>query len=144
MVTIFLMLIRVHPQDNVAIVVDPDGIPAGREHPDAPPARERIPQSHKLLLHDLAPGDPVLRYGQPIGYANRAISAGSWVREELLDMPAAPPLDALPLSTAVPPPLPPLDGHTFQGFRNPDGSVGTRNVLGIATTVQCVAPTVDY
>jgi galactarate dehydratase len=144
MVTILFMLIRVHPQDNVAIVVDPEGVPAGREHPGAPPARERIPQSHKLLLRDLAPGDPVLRYGQPIGYANRAIPAGSWVREELLDMPAAPPLDSLPLSTAVPPALPPLDGFTFQGFRNPDGSVGTRNVLGIATTVQCVAPTVDY
>ena len=26
----------------------------------------------------------------------------------------------------------------------PDGSVGTRNILGIATTVQCVAPTVEY
>ena len=59
-------------------------------------------------------------------------------------MPAAPPLDSLPLATAVPAPLPPLDGYTFEGFRNPDGSVGTRNVLGIATTVQCVAPTVDF
>ena len=48
------------------------------------------------------------------------------------------------LATAVPPGLPPLEGYTFQGFRNPDGSVGTRNVLGIATTVQCVAPTVDF
>jgi galactarate dehydratase len=69
---------------------------------------------------------------------------GSWVREELIEMPAAPPLDRLPLSTAVPAPLPPLDGYTFEGYRNPDGSAGTRNILGIATTVQCVAPTVDY
>src|SRR4051794_33915581 len=138
------MLIRVHPRDNVAIVVDPDGVPAGRAFPDAPPARERIPQSHKLALHDFSPGDPILRYGQPIGYANRPIPAGSWVREELLDMPEAPPLDALPLATAVPAPLPPIEGYTFDGFRNPDGSTGTRNVLGIATTVQCVAPTVEY
>ena len=41
-------------------------------------------------------------------------------------------------------PLPPLTGYTFEGYRNADGSVGTRNILGIATTVQCVAPTVDY
>jgi galactarate dehydratase len=27
---------------------------------------------------------------------------------------------------------------------NPDGSTGTRNLLGITTTVQCVAPTVEY
>ena len=59
-------------------------------------------------------------------------------------MPEAPPLDELPLSTAVPAELPPLEGMTFEGYRNPDGSVGTRNILGITTTVQCVAPTVDY
>jgi galactarate dehydratase len=62
----------------------------------------------------------------------------------LVDLPAPPSLDDLPLATAVPEPLTPLDGFTFEGFRNADGSVGTRNVLGIATTVQCVAPTVDY
>ncbi|PYY22354.1 MAG: galactarate dehydratase [Acidobacteria bacterium] len=41
-------------------------------------------------------------------------------------------------------PQPPLTGQSFEGFRNPDGSVGTKNILGITTTVQCVAPTVDY
>jgi galactarate dehydratase len=59
-------------------------------------------------------------------------------------MPEPPPLDQLPLSTAVPDPMPPLEGYTFEGYRNADGSVGTRNILGITTTVQCVAPTVDY
>src|SRR3954452_21791623 len=138
------MLIRVHPQDNVAIVVEPEGAPAGQEFPGGLTARERIPQSHKVALRDLEAGAPVVRYGQPIGYANRAIPAGSWVREELLDMPAPPPLDTLALATAVPAPLPPLEGYSFQGFRNADGSVGTRNVLSLATTVQCVAPTVDF
>ncbi len=86
----------------------------------------------------------MLRYGQTIGFANRTIPAGSWVREEMIDMPAPPPLDRLPLSTAVPAPLPPLPDCTFEGYRHPDGSAGTRNILGIATTVQCVAPTVEY
>jgi galactarate dehydratase len=40
--------------------------------------------------------------------------------------------------------MPPLEGFTFEGFLNADGSVGTKNILGITTTVQCVAPTVDY
>ncbi|MDE3167041.1 MAG: galactarate dehydratase, partial [Acidobacteriota bacterium] len=61
-----------------------------------------------------------------------------------LEMPAAPPLDELPLATAPPPDPEPLTGFTFEGYRNPDGSVGTRNLLGIAATVQCVAPTIDY
>src|SRR5947208_7458382 len=59
-------------------------------------------------------------------------------------MPQPPRLDDLPLATAPPAPQPPLAGHSFEGFRNPDGSVGTKNILGITTTVQCVAPTVDY
>src|ERR1039457_699109 len=138
------MYIRVNPRDNVAILVHPEGVAAGDLLPDGLIARERIPQSHKIALQDLEPGAPVLRYGQTIGLANRAIPAGSWVREELLDMPAAPPLDALSLATAVPPTLPPLDGYTFEGYRNAQGAAGTRNILGLATTVQCVAPTVEY
>jgi galactarate dehydratase len=138
------MYIRVHPRDNVAIVVQPEGVKPGDAPESAVAPREFIPQAHKMALRDLEPGQPVLRYGQTIGLANRPIPAGSWVREEMLDLPAAPPLDDLPLATAVPAPLPPLTGYTFEGYRNPDGSTGTRNILGIATTVQCVAPTVDF
>ena len=86
----------------------------------------------------------MVRYGQTIAFAKRAIEAGSWVREELLEVPPAPSLNDLPLATATPAPQPPLTGQSFEGFRNPDGSVGTKNILGITTTVQCVAPTVDY
>ena len=74
----------------------------------------------------------VIRYGHIIGYANRPIAHGSWVREDHLAMPAAPSLDDLPLATATPEPLPPLEGYTFEGYRNPDGAAGTRNILGIA------------
>jgi galactarate dehydratase len=130
------MYIRVNQRDNVGIIVDPEGV--------AGDTGEWIPQSHKIALRPLEAGQPVLRYGQTIGFANRTIPVGSWVREEMIDMPAPPPLDRLPLSTAVPAPLPPLPDCTFEGYRNPDGSTGTRNVLGIATTVQCVAPTVEY
>ena len=137
------MYIRVHSRDNVGILVHPEGAAAGALFPEGLVARERIPQSHKIALRDLAAGEGVLRYGQTIGVANRAIQAGSWVREEMLDMPAAPPLDELPLATAVPAPLPPLEGYTFEGYRNADGT-GTKNILGLATTVQCVAPTVEY
>src|SRR5947208_16307916 len=59
-------------------------------------------------------------------------------------MPQPPRLDDLPLATAPPAPQPPLTGHSFAGFRNADGSAGTKNILGITTTVQCVAPTVEY
>jgi galactarate dehydratase len=136
--------IRVHERDNVAIIVDPEGASAGTEFSCGLVTREHIPQSHKIALYDLTPDEPVIRYGEIIGTAKRAVRAGAWVHEDLLALPAPPPLDALPLATAVPVPQPPLAGYTFEGFRNADGSAGTRNVLGITTTVQCVAPTVDY
>ena len=96
----------------------------------------------RYLISALA--NPFIDTGQVIGRANRDIAQGAWVREEMLDLPCAPALDDLGLATAVPDPLPPLQGVTFEGFRNTDGSVGTKNILGITTTVQCVAPTVDY
>src|SRR3954447_14777398 len=119
------MYIRVNSRDNVAILVHPEGAAAGDVLPSGIVARERIPQSHKIALQDLEPGEPVLRYGQAIGLANGPIAAGSWVREELLDMPAAPPLDALSLATDVPPILPALEAYTFDGYLNADGGTGT-------------------
>src|SRR5207245_11369364 len=115
--------IQVHARDNVAIVVNPEGLPAGSTFPNGIALQERIPQSHKVALQAIAAGEPIVRYGQIIGLATRAISPGAWVREELLQLPQAPSLDDLPLATATPAPLPPLTGYTFDGFRNPDGSV---------------------
>lgn len=138
------LYVRVHPDDNVAIVVNPEGVAAGAVFPGGPTAAEAVPAGHKVALGELAEGDPIVRYGQAIGYAARRIPRGGWVREETVRMPDPPALDNLPLATAVPAPLPPLEGYTFAGYRNPDGTAGTRNLLGIATTVACVAPTVEH
>jgi galactarate dehydratase len=138
------LYIQVHPQDNVAIIVNPDGLTAGTQFSTGLTLRDRIPQAHKVALRDLDRGDPVRRYGQIIGLASRTIAAGSWVHEDAIELPLPPALDELPLATAIPLPLPALSNHSFEGFRNADGSVGTKNILGITTTVQCVAPTVDY
>jgi galactarate dehydratase len=138
------LYVRIHAADNVGVVVNAEGVQAGAEFASGLKAAEAIPPSHKIALVDLEEGDAILRYGTPIGYANQQIRQGEWVREDAMRVPEAPPLDELPLSTAVPAELPPLEGMTFEGYRNPDGSVGTRNILGITTTVQCVAPTVDY
>jgi len=138
------LYIQVNRRDNVAIIANPEGVRAGAVFACGLTAREAIPQSHKIALQDLDAGQPVIRYGEVIGRALRPIQRGAWVREDLLDLPVPPSLDELPLATAVPPPPEPLEGYTFEGYRNPDGSVGTRNLLGITTTVQCVAPIVDY
>jgi galactarate dehydratase len=138
------LFVRVHSRDNVAIIANAGGLAEGTEFPGGLRLRERIPQAHKVALIPIAEGGEVVRYGVVIGYATRAIEAGEWVREGLLMLPEPPVLDQLTRSTAVPEPLPPLEGITFQGFPNADGTAGTKNILGISTTVQCVAPTVEF
>ena len=136
--------ILMHEADNVAIVVNDGGLRAGTVFASGLTLRDTVPQGHKVALSDLPQGGVVRRYNVPIGYALKDIPAGSWVHERLLDMPAARGLDNLPLATVRPAPLPPLEGYTFEGYRNADGSVGSRNILAITTTVQCVAGVVEF
>ena len=136
--------IVMHRADNVAIVVNDGGLPAGTVFASGLTLCERVPQGHKVALVDLPQGSIVRRYNVRIGYAACNIRAGSWVHERLLDMPEARGLDDLPISTVQPEPMAPLTGYTFEGYRNADGSVGTRNILAITTTVQCVAGVVDF
>jgi len=138
------LYIKMDERDNVAIVANDGGLPAGAAFADGLTLVERVPQGHKVALVDFAAGDPVLRYNVTIGRAAKPIRKGSWVHERLLEMPAARSLEGLPIATVKRAPLEPLDGHTFEGYRNADGSVGTRNILAITTTVQCVAGVVDF
>ena len=131
--------ITMHPADNVAIVANDGGLPAGAVLPGGLVLLDRVPQAHKVALVDIPEGGAVRRYNVAIGYALRPIPAGSWVHERLLRMPDARALDGLPIATIRPAPQEPLAGYTFEGYRNADGSVGTRNILAITQTVQCVA-----
>jgi galactarate dehydratase len=136
--------IRVHEKDNVGVVANPGGLPAGSRFACGLVLTEAVPEAHKVALVDLAAGAAIVRYGVVIGYANRAIARGSGVHEGAMTIPDAPPLGECPLATAVPAELSKLEGFTFEGYRNADGTVGTKNILGISTTVQCVAATVNY
>ena len=136
--------IKVHDADNVAIIVNDNGLKAGAQFADGLTLIEHIPQGHKVALVDIPAHSAIIRYGETIGYAVRDILQGSWIDESLVALPEAPPLHTLPLATKVPAPLPELKGYTFEGYRNADGSVGTKNLLGITTSVHCVAGVVDY
>ena len=127
----------------MAIVANDGGF-RGRHLHNGLKLREKVPQGHKVALVDLPVGAPVLRYNVAIGYALKDIAAGSWVHERLLKMPDARELSDLPIATVKPEPLPALEGYSFEGYRNEDGSVGTRNILAITTTVQCVAGVLDF
>ena len=136
--------IQIHPRDNVAIVVNEGGLPAGTAFPDGLTLATRVPQGHKVALADLPEGTPILRYNVVIGHASQPIPRGAWVQESMVRIPPACGLDSLPACTEAAPAGPLLEGHSFLGYRNPDGSAGTRNVLAISTSVQCVSGVVEH
>ncbi|MHB0777358.1 galactarate dehydratase [Halomonas sp. WWR20] len=137
-------VIKVHDKDNVAIVVERGGLAEGTHLQDGTVLEVAIPQGHKVALSPIANGSPIIRYGEVIGTAMGDIPRGGHVNENNVKLPQAPALQDMPLATRSAPETETLEGYTFEGFRNPDGSVGTKNVLGITTSVQCVAGTTDY
>ncbi len=132
-------LIKAAAEDNVGIVPLAGGLPEGTRLPGGLRLVESIPMGHKVALVDLAKGDTIIRYGYNIGYAKEGIPAGGWVHEGNIGLPDPPRLASMSYEPARMKPKPPLEGYTFQGYRNADGSVGTKNILAITTSVQCVA-----
>lgn len=138
------LFIKVNPADNVAIVVNEGGLPAGSAFADGLVLLEAVPQGHKVALSDIDSGAAVVRYGEIIGHATRRLPKGSWVEESSVDLPSAPDLDSLPLATLSVPPAEKIEGLFFDGYRNADGSVGSKNLLGLIPSVQCVAGVLQH
>lgn len=138
------LYIKVHPNDNVAIIVNDGGLPKGTVFSCGLELTNHVPQGHKVALTDINQGEAIIRYGEVIGHAVQPIVKGNWIDESLVQLPTPPRLEDLSIASNVPALLPPLEGYTFEGYRNANGSVGTKNILGITTSVQCVAGVLEY
>ncbi|GAA1581900.1 UxaA family hydrolase [Actinoplanes couchii] len=97
-----------------------------------------VPRGHKIALRDLPAGAPVHKYGQVIGSTTTAVRAGEHVHAHNLGMAAVD--HAYEFGTALIP-MEKAETRTFQGYRRADGRVGTRNFVGIVTSVNCSAST---
>ncbi|MGI6117206.1 MAG: UxaA family hydrolase [Bilifractor sp.] len=124
-------------RDNVAVAIH--DIPKGTEVLPGVVTTEDIPQAHKVALTDCPRGTEIIRYGVVLGTTDRDLPKGSWINETNLVMAPAPDLDSLEFGTNIRTDLPKPKRTTWMGYRNPYGGyAGTRNILGINTTVQCV------
>jgi galactarate dehydratase len=129
--------IKINKNDSVAITVN--AIPAGTIVMDDVLANQDIPQGHKLALCNIEEGQPIIRYGVTLGYALHSIKKGDWINEHMLELPTPPALDEMQFATNLVTDLPEPPARTFMGYPNKDGKyAGTRNILGIVTTVQCL------
>lgn len=142
--------LRIKDEDNVAVAIE--DIPQGEDVylsavPDCEPVRalDPIPQAHKIALVDIPKDAPIVRYGVVLGYAIDDIKKGQWINEHMLHLPKSPDLHDMPYATNIVPmdKLPDPPRKTWMGYRNASGYAGTRNILGIVTTVQCAAGVVE-
>jgi altronate hydrolase len=129
-------LIRLHANDNVLIAREP--LSLGQEMPDLGlRVRAQVPAGHKIAARNIAAGEVVKKYDTVIGAAMRDIAAGEHVHShnlELIDFDRDPgfgedvrPVDYVPEDQRA----------TFMGIVRPDGRVGTRNFVGILSSVNC-------
>lgn len=136
------MLIRLHAADNVLIAKSPIAI--GQELPDlSARARAQIPAGHKVAASRIAKGDPVRKYNAVIGVAARDIEPGDYVHTHnlaLVDFDRDPGfgLDVRPVAY-----VPKSEQATFQGYVREDGRVGTRNFIGLISSVNCSATAIS-
>ena len=134
--------IQITEADNVAIAVQE--IAAGTEIMPGVVTKSVIPQGHKIALVPIPKDAPVIRYGVELGYALDDIEKGQWINEHMLRLPTPPALDDMPYAKNIRTDLPEPPRKTWFGYRNPEGGyAGTRNILGIQTTVQCVQGVLD-
>jgi altronate hydrolase len=128
--------LRLHPSDNVVVAVDtlaPGMLVQGIV------TRVRVPRGHKLACTVIEKGAPVLKFGQVIGRASARIEPGEWVHQhnvEMADMRVDAGQSGIAGANA---PLPLDQQAVFHGFRRRSGRSGTRNYIGILTSVNCSA-----
>lgn len=131
-------LLLLHPNDDVAVARRP--VEEGSEvtvHGRKLITRSSVPLGHKVAVRAASTGAPIRKYGQIIGFASKPIAVGDHVHVHNLDCGAYE--RDYEYATAVPRPLIPDGEHFFQGYFRPDGRVGTRNYLALASTVNCSA-----
>ncbi|MEO8669209.1 MAG: altronate dehydratase family protein, partial [Bauldia sp.] len=128
--------LRLHPEDNVVVSIEPI-LPGATVEGIA--AISRVPKGHKMATRELAEGAAVIKFGQIIGFATKPIRAGEHIHTHNCGVhdfardyhfaEAAEPERLVPESERM----------TFEGYRRKNGKVGTRNYIGILTSVNCSA-----
>ena len=100
-------------------------------------ARADIPSGHKIALRAVVQGQPVHKYGQVIGQATASLQPGDHVHVHNLQM--SNPGAAHSLASVYQPTVYLEDTARFAGYMRADGRVGTRNYIGVISSVNCSA-----
>ena len=137
------IVIRLHASDNIAIArVTISAGSTVRVGDLEITAAEDIPAGHKIALKNIRAGEQVIRYGQRIGPASRAIETGQRVHTHNLGFQEIEFAYEFP-ETDTPIVAPLANGPTFLGYVREDGRVGTRNYIAVVAASNCAAHTAE-
>jgi altronate hydrolase len=100
---------------------------------------ETIARGHKMATRPIGDGEPVRKLGQVIGVATKAIQPGQHIHTHNVEFRASTADHAIGSGRTNMPVLPEEKAATFMGILRPDGTVATRNYIGVLTTVNCSA-----
>lgn len=133
-----MFVFRLHKDDNVVIALKE--IPAKAiVFEENIEALEVIPAMHKIAAKPVLKGEPILKYQQIIGFASRDIAAGEHVHTHNCEMGEFLRDYAFCAAKKETKMVPKHERRTFMGYHRSNGTVGTRNYIGIMTTVNCSA-----
>ena len=125
--------------DNVAVALS--NLDAGTDTPQGVRTTKRVPRGHKFTVRVVRAGEAIVKFGQIIGFAKTELPAGEWVHEHncsIGEEHGALKRDYEFCQGVIPVEfVPEAERATFQGYRRNNGSVGTRNYIGILTSVNC-------
>jgi len=137
------LTVRLHPADNVA-VARLEILPGTELPGEAVRCVEAVPAGHKVATAHIAAGEAVRKYNQIIGFAGRDIAPGTHVHVHNVTLEAFerdPAIGAEARPTAY---VAEAERASFEGFVRPGGRVGTRNYIGVLTSVNCSATVARY
>jgi len=127
-------ILRMHPDDNVALCLA--AVSVGDTLPDGTPASQAVAPGHKIAIAPIAVGEAVVKYGQVIGVASADVTSGQHVHIHNVSADVANvrrPAKANTIRHAE------RRTASFRGYRRASGKVGTRNYIGVLTSVNCSA-----
>ncbi|TPG53829.1 altronate dehydratase [Roseomonas nepalensis] len=131
-------VIHLNAADNVAVARSRVAVGASLGHGGLVAATD-VPRGHKVAVAPIAAGQSVRKYGQVIGVAIADIAPGEHVHLHNMDMRDGDLVHEFCADARPTPLLPESERRTFEGYAREDGSAGTRNYIGIITSVNCSA-----
>jgi altronate hydrolase len=133
--------LRLNASDNVVVAVDP--FEPGQDV-EGVVALARVPRGHKMATKQIVKGQPISKFGQIIGFASEDIAPGAHIHSHNCAF-AAFERDYRFAEAAQPEEiLPSAKQASFQGYRRAAGRAGTRNYIGILTSVNCSATVAKF